>query len=64
MDYSQLIHTNMKVYSNNFADLNTLQKNGSVLVSKSNAECFYKTCMMAGIRPKFELSNNKVLFSN
>ena len=54
----------MKVYSNNFADLNTLQNNGSVLVSKSNAECFYKTCMMAGIRPKFELYNNKVLFSN
>jgi hypothetical protein len=53
----------MKVYSNNFADLNTLQKNGSVLVSKSNAGCFYKTCIMADVHPKFELSNNKVLFS-
>ena len=54
----------MKKYNNNFADLNTLQNNGSVLVSKSNAECFYKTCMLAGVHPKFELSNNKVLFSN
>ena len=53
----------MKVYNNNFADLDKLEKDKRVLVAKSNAECFYKTCIMSGVRPKFELSNNKILFS-
>ena len=53
----------MKVYSNNFADLDKLQKNGSVLVAKSNAECFLLTCKLAGIQVKFELSDHKILFS-
>ena len=53
----------MKVYNNNFSDLQKLENEKRVLVAKSNAECFYKTCIMAGVRPKFELSNNKVLFS-
>ena len=53
----------MKVYRNNFSDLQKLENEKKVLVAKSNAECFYMTCIMADIRPKFELSNNKVLFS-
>jgi hypothetical protein len=53
----------MKMYNNNFSDLDKLEKNKKVLVSKSNAECFYKTCIMADVHPKFELSNNKILFS-
>ena len=53
----------MKVYNNNFSDLDKLEKDKRVLVAKSNAECFYTTCIMAGVRPKFELSNNKVLFT-
>lgn len=53
----------MKVYRNNFSDLQKLENEKKVLVAKSNAECFYMTCIMADIKPKFELSNNKVLFS-
>ena len=53
----------MKMYNNNFADLDKLEKDKRVLVAKSNAECFYMTCIMFNIRPKFELSNNKILFS-
>lgn len=53
----------MKVYSNNFADLNKLQNNGSVLVAKSNAECFLLTCKLADVQVKFELSDNKILFT-
>jgi len=52
----------MKTYSNNFVDLNTLKKNGNVLVSKSNAECFLMTCKLVGVKVMFELSNNKILF--
>ena len=53
----------MKVYNNNFSDLQKLENDKRVLVAKSNAECFYKTCIMSGVRPKFELSNGKVLFT-
>ena len=53
----------MKVYSNNFADLDKLQKNGSVLIAKSNSECFLLTCKLANVKVKFELSNNKILFT-
>ena len=53
----------MKMYNNKFADLDKLQNNGFVLVEKSNAECFLLTCKLAGIKVKFELSNNKILFS-
>ena len=53
----------MKVYNNNFYDLQKLEQEKKVIVAKSNAECFYKTCILANIRPKFELSNNKILFS-
>ena len=53
----------MKVYSNNFADLDKLQNNGSVLVAKSNAECFLLTCKLADVQVKFELSDNKILFT-
>ena len=53
----------MKVYNNNFADLDKLENDKRVLVAKSNAECFYKTCILADVHPKFELSNNKVLFT-
>ena len=53
----------MKVYSNNFADLDKLQNNGSVLVAKSNAECFLLTCKLADLQVKFELSDNKILFT-
>ena len=53
----------MKVYSNNFADLDKLQKNGSVLVAKSNAKCFLLTCKLADVQVKFELSDNKILFT-
>ena len=53
----------MKMYNNNFADLDKLQGNGFVLVAKSNAECFLLTCKLASIKVKFELSDNKILFS-
>jgi len=53
----------MKVYSNNFVDLDTLERTGSVLVSKSNAECFLSTCKLAEVKVKFELVNNKILFT-
>lgn len=53
----------MKVYNNNFSDLQKLEHEKKVMVAKSNAECFYTTCILANIRPKFELSNNKILFS-
>ena len=53
----------MKMYNNKFADLDKLQNNGLVLVAKSNAECFLLTCKLASIKVKFELSNNKILFS-
>ena len=53
----------MKVYNNNFSDLEILENEKKVLVSKSNAECFYKTCILADVHPKFELSNGKILFS-
>ena len=53
----------MKVYSNNFVDLDTLESTGSVLVSKSNAECFLFTCKMASLNPKFKLVDNKILFT-
>ena len=53
----------MKVYSNNFVDLDTLESTGSVLVSKSNAECFLLTCKMAGFNPKFKLVDDKILFT-
>ena len=53
----------MKMYNNNFVDLDKLQNNGSVLVAKSNAECFLLTCKLASIQVKFELSNNKILFT-
>ena len=53
----------MKQYSNNFADLDKLQKSGSVLVAKSNAECFLLTCKLAGVNVKFALSDNKILFT-
>jgi hypothetical protein len=54
----------MKVYSNNFVDLDTLESTGSVLVSKSNAECFLSTCKLADIKVTFKLSGNKILFTN
>ena len=53
----------MKVYSNNFVDLDTLESTGSILVSKSNAECFLSTCKLAEVKVKFELSGNKILFT-
>ena len=53
----------MEAYSNNFADLDKLEQNGNVLVAKSNAECFLLTCKLAGINVKFELSDNKILFT-
>lgn len=53
----------MKTYQNNFVDLDKLQHNKSVLVTKSNAECFLLTCKMAGLNPKFRLINNKILFT-
>ena len=53
----------MKKYNNNFVDLDKLQSNGFVSVAKGNAECFLLTCKLASIQVKFELSNNKVLFS-
>ena len=53
----------MKRYNNNFVDMDTLERTGSVLVSKSNAECFLMTCKMAEVKVKFELVNNKILFS-
>ena len=53
----------MKVYNNKFFDLDKLEKDKRVLVAKSNAECFYKTCILADVHPKFELSNGKVLFT-
>ena len=53
----------MKMYNNNFSDLDKLEKDKRVLVAKSNAECFYKTCILAGVRARFELSNGKVLFT-
>ena len=53
----------MKAYPNNFADLDKLEQNGNVLVAKSNAECFLLTCKLAGINVKFELSDNKILFT-
>ena len=53
----------MKVYNNNFSDLERLENEKRVLVAKSNAECFYKTCILADVHPKFKLSNGKVLFS-
>ena len=53
----------MKVYSNNFVDLGKLENSGSVLIAKSNAECFLTTCKLAKIKVKFSLSNNKILFT-
>ena len=53
----------MKVYSNNFSDLQKLENEKKVLVAKSNAECFLLTCKLASVKVKFELSNNKILFS-
>ena len=53
----------MKVYPNNFSDLDKMEKYGSVLIAKSNAECFLMTCKLAGINVKFELSDNKILFT-
>ena len=53
----------MKTYQNNFVDLDKLQKDKSVLVSKCNAECFLLTCKMAGFNPKFKLVDNKILFT-
>ena len=52
----------MKVYNNNFSDLQKLENEKRVLVAKSNAECFYKTCILADVHPEFELANGKVLF--
>lgn len=52
----------MKMYSNNWVDLNTLQKNGKVIVAKSNAECFLATCGLVNVRVDCKLSNGKVLF--
>ena len=43
----------MKMYNNNFSDLQKLENEKRVLVAKSNAECFYETCIMAGVRPNF-----------
>ena len=60
---NNLKHKNMKMYNNNFSDLQKLENEKKVLVAKSNAECFYKTCIMADVHPKFELSGNKILFS-
>ena len=53
----------MKTYQNNFVDLDKLQKDKSVLVSKCNAECFLLTCKMASLNPKFKLVDNKILFT-
>ena len=53
----------MKVYPNNFVDLDKLEQNGNVLVAKSNAECFLLTCKLAGVGVKFELVNNNIQFT-
>lgn len=53
----------MKTYQNNFIDLDKLQKNKSILIAKSNAECFLFTCKMASLNPKFKLVDNKILFT-
>ena len=53
----------MKHYSNNFVDLQKLQKEKKVMVSKSNAEYFLLTCRMAEISPKFSSVNGKICFT-
>ena len=49
----------MKTYKNNFVDLDKLQKDKSVLVSKCNAECFLLTCKMAGFNRNLNWSTIK-----
>ena len=59
----QFINKYMKHYSNNFIDLQKLQKDKQVMVSKSNAEYFLLTCRMAEISPKFSSVNGKNCFT-
>ena len=61
--YNNLKINDMKIYSNNWVDLNALQKNGEVIVAKSNAECFLATCELVNVRVDYKLSNGKVLFT-
>ncbi len=42
---------------------NEMERTGSTIVAKCNAEDFYIFCAMAEMKVKFELLNNRIKFS-